>query len=201
MKNTLLSALFALISVGAFSTTYTISNSGTTFTPATVTIKVGDTISFQIASSHNAVEVSQATWTANGNTALPGFSVGFGGGTVTGLTVGTHYYVCAPHASSGMKGQIIVNTATGITDLISNKQISIYPNPTTGNFVVQYKGTTTQNVKNASMEVYNLRGEQICSLPVLSEKTSVDLSDLTSGSYFVRINDNEKTYSKILIKK
>jgi plastocyanin len=201
MKNTLLSAFFTLISVVAFSTTVTISNSGTTFTPSTVTIKVGDTISFQIASMHNALEVSQSTWTANGNTPLPGFEVGFGGGTVTGLTAGTHYYVCAPHASVGMKGQIIVNTATGIDNLIpSSDNISIYPNPTTGKFVVQYKGITTQNSNSASLEVYNLKGEQICSLPILSEQTSVDLSDLTSGSYFVRINDNEKTYSKILVK-
>lgn len=52
-----------------------------------------------------------ATWSVNGNTPLSGgFTRPFGGGLLTpstGLTVGTHYYVCSPHASSGMKGIIV----------------------------------------------------------------------------------------------
>ena len=91
--------------------TYTInaqiSNSGNTFTPDTLTVTVGTSISFTLGSSHNAVEVDQATWLANGNTSNGGFSTPYGGGTFTPSVAQTYYYVCAPHASGGMKGVII----------------------------------------------------------------------------------------------
>ena len=202
MKNTLLSATFALLTVVAFSTTVTITNSGTTFTPASVTIQVGDTVKFQIGSSHNAIEVSQATYDANGSTPLPGFSVEFGGGIVAGLTAGTHYYVCTPHASLGMKGKIIVNPATGINNFSSGSdKIIIYPNPTTGKFVVQYEGSTSISGKQLPLiEVYNLSGKVVNSIPVLNEQTSVDMSALPAGNYIVRINDNENIISKAVLK-
>ncbi|HNW55441.1 MAG TPA: plastocyanin/azurin family copper-binding protein, partial [Bacteroidales bacterium] len=107
MKKVIL--LFGMIycAVAAFSATVNITNAGFTFSPAAVTINLGDDVNFQLGASHDAVEVSKVTFDAGGNTPLAGgFSVAFGGGTVTvdKLTVGTHYYVCSPHASVGMKG-------------------------------------------------------------------------------------------------
>jgi plastocyanin len=87
---------------------HTVTNAGFSFSPSLLTINAGDTVRFQLDTIHNAVEVSQATWNANGNTPNGGFSVGFGGGDVLFTTPGTYYYVCQPHAGSGMKGRIVV---------------------------------------------------------------------------------------------
>lgn len=99
----------------SFAATSTITASGFTFSPASITIANGDSVNFSIASSHNVVEVSFATWSASGSTPLVGgFSLPYGGGLLTsstGLTLGTHYYVCTPHAGMGMKGIIIVAAA------------------------------------------------------------------------------------------
>ncbi|MDT8323713.1 MAG: plastocyanin/azurin family copper-binding protein [Bacteroidota bacterium] len=118
---TILGVLFLVLHAGtATGTTHTITNSGFTFSPSSLTISVGDTVVFSIASSHNAVEVSQATWNSNGNTPLSGgFSVPFGGGTVIFSSAATHYYVCSPHASLGMKGVINVVQTTVSTGSIS----------------------------------------------------------------------------------
>lgn len=90
-------------------TIHTITTPGFNFSPSTLTIALGDTIDFSIASAHNVLEVSQATWNANGNTPLPGgFSLPFGGGTLILQSSGTYYYVCEPHAGGGMKGTITV---------------------------------------------------------------------------------------------
>jgi plastocyanin len=104
---TLLFFAFALASANA--TVWNVTAPGLFFSPDSIRITFGDTVDFQISSSHNAQEVSLATWNLNQTTPLTGgFSVPFGGGLLTGLTVGTHYYVCDNHASSGMKGKIVV---------------------------------------------------------------------------------------------
>ncbi len=111
MKNFLLSLLLVLPGISGFCTTWIVTNSGFTFSPSTITINPGDDVNFNLDVIHDAVEVSQSTWNANGNTPLAGgFQLSFGGGLVPSskLGVGTHYYVCSPHASSGMKGTIIV---------------------------------------------------------------------------------------------
>ncbi|WP_225154157.1 hypothetical protein, partial [Bradyrhizobium sp. NBAIM08] len=95
----LLSLLLLTAGLTGFCTTWTITNFGFTFTPASITINPGDSVNFVIDSAHNAVEVSDTTWNANGNTALPGgFLTPFGGGLIlaTQLGTGTHYYVCYP---------------------------------------------------------------------------------------------------------
>ncbi|HYQ85642.1 MAG TPA: plastocyanin/azurin family copper-binding protein [Bacteroidota bacterium] len=106
--------IIAALTVSAsrgLATVHTISNSGFTFSPNNVTIVSGDTVQFVIAAMHDAVEVSKATWDVNGNTSNGGFMVPFGGGTIVLTDTGTHYYVCEPHASIGMKGIIAVNPA------------------------------------------------------------------------------------------
>ena len=122
---------FALYSIVASSTITTItnSNSGLAFSPASVTINIGDSVNFVLTSIHTVVEVSQATWNANGTTPLSnGFSKGSGGGMVlpAKLTLGTHYYVCGNHASFGMKGVIIVQ------DPSTQYTVSVSANPSSG---------------------------------------------------------------------
>ena len=114
MKKLLLIAAAMYCSLQIHATIWVVTNSGNTFSPASITITAGDTVSFQLAGSHNAQEVGVNTYNANGNAPIIGFQTNFGGGLVTGLSVGTHYYVCDPHASMGMKGIINVNPAPTI---------------------------------------------------------------------------------------
>lgn len=111
MKKLLLVAMAVFAMLNMHATIWTITNSGNSFTPSLVTITQGDTVLFQLAGTHNAQEVDLATYNANGSTPITGFQTNFGGGQVTGLTIGTHYYVCSPHAAMGMKGRIVVNAA------------------------------------------------------------------------------------------
>ena len=116
MKNKILLTLLLIkLTLTGFSTVWPVSNMGNTFSSATITINFGDTVNFLISGSHDAREVSLMTWNANGNTALfGGFQTNFGGGMVypNQLGIGSHYYVCTPHASMGMKGIIIVQNCS-----------------------------------------------------------------------------------------
>lgn len=197
MKKGFLFIAFALLSGFAFSTKVTITNSGFTFSPDTVTITVGDSVNFSVASIHVPVEVSQATWTANGNTALAGgFSTPAGGGLVlpAKLTVGTHWYVCSPHAFMGMKGVIIVKNVTGIKENQLQSNFSIFPNPACG-VVSVVSGTGHQY----NLSVYNCIGEKVYEKVVNNERSNIDLGELTNGIYFLSMNSKEGTEVKKII--
>src|SRR5437899_1158548 len=89
-----------LTSIAGFSATINItaSNSIFSFSQPNVTISFGDIVHFTLGSLHDAVEVSQTTWNNNSTGPVTGFQVGFGGNAdVTGLSVGTHWYVCQAH--------------------------------------------------------------------------------------------------------
>ncbi len=101
-----LSAIFVF--VFNYATNLVVVNAGLTFSPDSITITQGDSVTFSLNNPHNAQEVSLATWQAGNSTPVTGFSTPVGGGLVTGLSVGTHYFVCSPHASMGMKGKIVV---------------------------------------------------------------------------------------------
>jgi plastocyanin len=200
MKKQLLFSAIICCSQLIFGTTTTVtSTSGNTFSPNSVTINVGDTVNFQLTSIHNAVEVSQATWNANGTTALPGFSVPFGGGIVTGLAVGVHYYVCANHASMGMKGMITVTPASGIDqNKLNIDMVNIFPNPTNGKLTVVNQNIITPNT---SLHVYNALGEEVYSVhsTQLQASTKIDLSPFHTGIYFVQIQNGENVYTKRIV--
>ena len=80
------------------------------FTPEDITIAVGDCISFEMSSTHNAVEVSQESYDNREASALDGgFNVQFGEtAEVYFGEAGTHYYVCQPHIGMDMVGTITV---------------------------------------------------------------------------------------------
>jgi len=175
------------ISFTAFSTTWTITNSGDAFTPTSITINVGDTVVFSITTMHNVVEVSQATWNADGSTALTGgFQLPYGGGTLSSqLTVGTHYYVCQPHASLGMKGIIIVQSTLGINENTLKTSASIYPNPSKGRF--QLSINNIDLTKNSFVEIYNIVGAQVFQSAIINPRLDIDLSNQSKGIYFIKI--------------
>ena len=88
----------------------TINTVGMAFVPDTVILTAGEIVYINPGSGHNAVEVSEATWLANGNSSNGGFSCGFGTSLMfqTDTIAKTYYYVCQPHvASMSMKGVII----------------------------------------------------------------------------------------------
>lgn len=202
-KTILLFALFSALTAG-FGATREITNSGFDFSPGAITINLGDDVKFILESNHNAREVSQATWNANGSTALSGgFSVAFGGGSVPAskLTAGIHYYVCSPHASSGMKGTITVINTTGIADNLLKEGISVYPNPSNGKF--QLTINNPSSAKNYDLGIYDALGNKVYSKSDLlqSNTINVELPDRPKGPYFIRLyNGKEAYFRKIVIR-
>lgn len=178
----------------SFSATHTITNSGFTFSPSSITINVGDTVNFNLASMHTAREVDQATWNADGTTSNGGFDLPFGGGTVVLTQAGVHYFVCVPHASLGMKGSITVNTANDVKTagkaLPDNFMLmQNYPDPFNPSTTIRY------NLPNRSivrMVITNTLGQQVAVLENGEQEGGLHEvqwhANVASGIYFYRID-------------
>ncbi len=90
-----------------------------------------------------------------------------------------------------------VNVATGIDDVLFNQNIAIYPNPSTGN--VTFEVPTFE--KNLSINVYNILGAEVRSIKEEANgmfSKNYNFSDLSNGTYIVKITNGNKTATKRL---
>ena len=204
MKKMILTLFLSTFCLNGFSATWQVASPGYTFSPALLTIKLGDNANFAIDSWHNAVEVSQAVWDANESSHEIGFSVPYGGGTVSPaqLPVGTHYYVCTPHAALGMKGIIIVQAATALDETLPESTVSVYPNPVIDQLNVRLNVTASTILE---INLYDIQGKLVS---ILLPKTPVSgmfsqtfpiSNELVPGVYFVKMAmGNNTTYKKVI---
>jgi len=198
MKRLTFISVLLMYSLTGFSAKKEIANVGFTFNPATLNITAGDNVTFVLEGIHNAVEVSQATWDANGTTPLPGgFSVPFGGGEVlpAQLPTGTHWYVCTNHvASNNMKGIIIVATPTGIEESPGQLDISIFPNPAIDLITVK----ASNNLLGTQYFITDQHGSQILTGKIDSETTSINISQFKNGIYLFQVEGQKRRSFKVI---
>lgn len=196
--------LFSILAISMKATSYTVTISGFAYSPATLTVSVGDIVTISASGTHPLAEVSQTTWNANGTATV---STGFGNKssdytfTITSAT--NIYYVCTNHVSMGMKGMITVSTV-GVkeqNDLISN--ISMFPNPAKDKFSVKFNSTESGNV---TAKLYSVCGQEVESLVANKEfgagvtTLNFDLqNNIPAGIYFVQLNYNSKKVIRKLI--
>jgi plastocyanin len=207
----LLSLLLAvLLDSLAYANTVVITNSGNTFTPSEITIELGDTILFDITSYHNAVEVNQSIWDANGTTPNGGFNIDFGGGELVLNNPGTYYYVCTPHASLGMKGIITVTSIVtsseqdAAIESNSNGILNVYPNPLSD---MMYLSFTVNKQSGINIDILDITGSTTQILVDGQYETgtyteTVNLGNLRPGRYFVlyRSEHENKVLPFLIIK-
>ena len=73
--------------------------------------------------------------------------------------------------------------------------VSVYPNPTTGQFRIQNSEFRIQSV-----EVYDVFGKLISSTEVNDNDVTIDVSNYNNGVYFTRIHTDEGTVTKKVVK-
>ena len=170
--------LFGAASIAAAQSISTVGNS---FSPDLLTVTQGDDITLTIAATHTMTEVDQATWEANGSTSNGGFNFNAGNHTLTLDEPGTYYYVCVPHSSMGMKGRIIVETNTSVSEGAALPVAQVYPNPAQDVLMVEA-------VPGGVLRLFDAQGRKVLEQQ-LQGNTRVDVSALASGTYTVDLLD------------
>ena len=197
MKKIFIGAMLILAGTTGFCKTWVISSVGDTFSPSTITIAVGDSVMFALDPAHDCLEVSLATWNANGVTPLAGgFSTAFGGGLVlpAKLTAGTHYYVCTVHVSLGMKGTITVLNNSGISANTMKTGFSVYPNPATSSITL----TSADNLSGSKYFLADQSGRLVLTGKLTENTNAIDVSTLSPGIYLLEVIGERNLYAKVI---
>jgi plastocyanin len=163
------------------------------FTPSTLTIEKGDTVSWHFIEEeiHTTTSGSNCTgdgtWNSDDMTANQTFDYRFG-------TTGTFPYFCIHHCSMGMTGTITVTEpTTGINSqnkLAGNTTLKNYPNPfnniTTFNFSAAKSGKAELQILSLDGRVVNTQ-----TVNVKAGQNSFPVTlDLPSGMYLVKLDMN-----------
>jgi hypothetical protein len=87
------------------------------------------------------------------------------------------------------------NQQTGISEEFQYVD-ALYPNPTSGRFSI----TFSKSLKDAEVFLTDYNGRVIQQFRATGNKVDFDLSSVSAGVYFVRINDNGNTITKKVVK-
>ena len=83
---------------------------------------------------------------------------------------------------------------TGIESPITHSGVEVYPNPSSGKFIIN------SQITKGEVSVYNGLGENIYQSSLSSLQFTLDISSKPRGIYFVKISDGEKIYlNKIIV--
>lgn len=98
------------------------------------------------------------------------------------------------------KSNTALKQTIGVNELLNDLTVLISPNPSNGKFTLELWGLQLTNNKFA-VKIYNVLGEQI----YLSElkqptKNEIDLSNVPEGIYFVNVYNEDKIYSRKIVK-
>ena len=94
-----------------------------------------------------------------------------------------------------------VGFALGTDELELDHEVNIFPNPTNGITTIEISGAVNNE---ANLFIYDMMGRQVHTEKMNATGTFADafpdLSNLTNGSYIVKIVTKEQVYTKELIK-
>ena len=83
----------------------------------------------------------------------------------------------------------------GINEL-KQLQLSLFPNPATDKITVERSGT----VKETNLAIVDIEGQEFITSQITEPKTQVDISNLTSGVYFVRVTNDRTVVVRKFVK-
>lgn len=121
---------------------------------------------------------------AGGNAAGDGGSVSFSvGQTVFSANAGANGSV-----TQGVQQPYEISVLS-VSENAENINLSVYPNPSTDYLYL----TSSDENSDLSYQLFDMSGRLLKSGKVVANQTSIDMQDLVSATYFVKVNQGNKT--------
>ena len=192
---TIIVAFFLFLSTNSYSVIHTITVSNFQFSPASLSVNVGDTMLWVLGggnhttTSDGVLPNGAAPWDSPINSTVPAFSY-----VVT--VEGTYNYICSPHLFQGQ----FVAINTGISNPVSLVNFNIY-SIRKSIYNISYSLNRSTDVR---MTIYDITGKSARVLsstvqPAGDYSKTFNLEDLQNGIYLFEILIGNQRISKRLI--
>ena len=119
------------------------------------------------------------------------------GGVATGATGTSSYSVgqifftnntgTAGSVVQGVQQAYEISIVLGENELTINLGLNVYPNPTTNFLTLKVK-----NTNNISYQLFDMQGRIIESKKVIDNTTTVEMENLPTAIYFLRVSENNQ---------
>ena len=188
-------AAICLFSAKSFATVYTVmtgtGGSAMSFSPASVTMQVGDTIKWKwAAGSHTttsmSIPVGAATWDHPIASANDSFMY-------KATVAGSYTYKCTPHFSMGMTGAFTVQDPSDVATVASKRMFYMYPNPARELVHLELSGT------GAEVTITDLLGRVVKKMQCSGSNAEVRLDGIQNGTYILRATSGNSSYAEQLL--
>jgi hypothetical protein len=175
-------------------------------TPQTDVLNAGASVNMWVKSYTDEYGLEQyKVYASNSGTAIADFTELTGGvqsadtlwteinydlSTYTGEQVYIAVQCVTSDAFIFMVDDIVIDEGVNVSDA-EVKEISIYPNP--ANDVVNIA-----NAENAKISIVNMLGQRVISQTANSDRETINVSDLSNGTYIIRIEDGNEVITQKL---
>jgi hypothetical protein len=175
-------------------------NCSASYTQA-VTVKPAPTLTV-MSSNDNACKDDQLSLTAFGGTSyqwISNNSPNVYQGPIINIQVTTpSIFTITAMGANGCAGKATLNQniseCTGIAKNAAVNGMMLYPNPTSGEFTIELNNNAEKNI-----EVTDVTGRVIVSTSTVSETVNINLSNLASGVYYVKVqSENANKVVKVV---
>jgi hypothetical protein len=136
-------------------------------------------------------------------TVIAGYKISIKPTTIVDPDGYLHGYITTTNGYCGSLPPAMVATVTGVeyvlpASMSESQAFTIFPNPTTGVFTLQYKGADITGT--VQVEIYNIRGDRIYSTSYAGERNHLfTLTGLPPGLHFVKVMSGDRVESFKLI--
>lgn len=132
-----------------------------------------------------------AVWIHFWNVAgLTGMTIPTGEVTLTGVNkINYGEYFLIPRSG--------FDIASGIDEYLTEGDITIYPNPVADNLTISFDSDKFQVSR---ISVYDINGKFVKSQKIGDNNISMNVSELSAGTYFIRLSDGKHTFTTKFIK-
>ncbi|NDP20092.1 MAG: T9SS type A sorting domain-containing protein [Paludibacter sp.] len=150
---------------------------------------------YSFASYSNTIMNNEINYTNNNGVINNMWNAG-NMGVVTGWDTNTYNSnVTASILPSKIIGRVVAITTDVPVAPVTN-QIKIYPSVVNDHLTVE----STSEIKNGTIEIFNIKGQRIINLPIIEMNTEISTSQFATGVYIVKIlNNNEQLEVKKII--
>ena len=139
---------------------------------------------------------------AGGTYSGPGVSGGMFDAVAAGLGLHTITYTYTDTAgcTGSANSQVLVDVCNGITSATSAAYMTLYPNPTEGDFTIEF--ANSGDVREANLTIVNSLGQAVQTQQLNctpgTNRWAIDVSGLATGIYFINFTAGEQSFSRKL---